>query len=280
MIIFKKADALNDFLLKQKQVSKNVGFVPTMGALHAGHLSLINASKAENEITICSIFINPTQFNNNEDFIAYPVMIEKDITLLIEAGCDILFLPSKEEIYNSEYILRLYNLGYLETILEGYYRPNHFQGVCQVVERLINIVDPDKLYLGQKDYQQCLVIKKLLTLINKESQITISICPTEREPDGLAMSSRNLRLSEDQRKIAPIIFRTLLFIKEDFDSGKYDQLKETAKQHLELKGFKVDYVEIADAVTLQPIKNATNKSVALIAATLDNVRLIDNLMLN
>lgn len=280
MIIFKKADALSGFLVKQKGASKKVGFVPTMGALHAGHLSLIKESKAENEITVCSIFINPTQFNNNEDFIAYPVMVEKDITLLINAECDILFLPSEDEIYHSGYVSRQYKLGYLESIFEGYYRPNHFQGVCQVVERLINIVDPDKLYLGQKDYQQCLIIKKLLSIISKESQINIKICPTEREPDGLAMSSRNLRLNENQRKIAPYIFKTLLTIKENFNSGKYDQLKETAKQELETKGFKVDYVEIADAVTLQPVKNDSSKTIALIAATIDKIRLIDNLMLN
>lgn len=280
MIIFKKAGALSGFLVKQKDASKKIGFVPTMGALHHGHLSLIKESKGENEITVCSIFINPTQFNNNEDFVAYPVMIEKDITLLIDAECDILFLPSEEEIYKSGYVSRHYNLGYLESVLEGFYRPNHFQGVCQVVERLINIVDPDKLYLGQKDYQQCLVIKKLLTIISRESQVNIKICPTEREPDGLAMSSRNLRLNEDHRKIAPWIFKTLFSINENFDSGNYDQLKETAKQDLESKGFIVDYVEIADADTLNPASNNTSKSIALIAATIDKIRLIDNLMLN
>ncbi len=280
MIIFKKADTLNGFLGKMKDSNKTIGFIPTMGALHTGHLSLIKESKIENEITVCSIFINPTQFNNNEDYIAYPVMIEKDITLLLKAECDILFLPSEEEIYNSEYLSKHYQLGYLETTLEGYYRPRHFQGVCQVVERLINIVEPDILYMGQKDYQQCLIVKKLLTIMAKESQVQLKICPTQREPDGLAMSSRNLRLNELQRKLAPHIFQTLLTIKENFNSGIYDQLKETAKQDLESKGFKVDYVEIADAVTLQPFKNDNRKSIALIAAILDKIRLIDNLMLN
>src|SRR6476620_9509378 len=154
MILFKKAAQLSGYLRKQKTNGLSIGFVPTMGALHSGHLSLIAASKKEQSITVCSIFVNPTQFNNPDDFKHYPVRIEEDIEQLLKSDCDILFLPSAEEIYPVGYAAKHYDLGLLETILEGHYRPGHFQGVCQVVDRLLEIIEPTSLYLGQKDYQQ------------------------------------------------------------------------------------------------------------------------------
>ena len=164
MVIFKEAEALSKSMGSDKNNGKKIGFVPTMGALHPGHLSLVKTSKQENDITVCSIFVNPTQFNNPEDLKHYPVTIEKDIEALLQVDCDILFLPPVSEIYPSYYQKKHYELGPMETILEGKFRPGHFQGVCQVVDRLLTIVDPDHLYLGQKDFQQCMVLKKMVSI--------------------------------------------------------------------------------------------------------------------
>ena len=280
MIIFKKANQLTDRLISERNAGKSIGFVPTMGALHEGHISLIRASKKANDITVCSIFVNPTQFNNPEDFKHYPITIEKDIEQLVNAGCDVLFLPSAEEIYPSSYQKKHYDLGRLEEILEGKYRPGHFQGVCQVVERLLNIVQPHNLYIGQKDFQQCMVIKRLVQLMGKSNDIIINIVPTMRENDGLAMSSRNLRLNAGQRKNATQIYQELVIIKKHLKNSPTDLLKEVAREHLTQHGFVVDYVEIARSNDLGPIENVKEPSVALIAASLDNIRLIDNLLLN
>lgn len=254
-----------------------------MGALHAGHLSLIDTSVNKNPLTVCSIFVNPTQFNDPEDFKKYPVTIEKDIQLLAIHGCQILFLPAAEDIYPAGFSsLPNYDLGYLETILEGKFRPGHFQGVCQVMHRLLEIVLPDILYLGQKDYQQCMVIKKLIELIGLNNSIKIEICPTMRESDGLAMSSRNTRLSPVERETAVTISRSLQFIKDNLQSGHVSVIKEKAIHLLTEKNFRVDYVEIADAGTLQLINHwdGPQKVVALAAAYLNQVRLIDNLIIN
>ena len=258
-----------------------LGFVPTMGALHPGHLSLIDQSKKENGITAASIFVNPTQFNDPKDFEKYPVSIEKDIDQLEKAGCDVLFLPSVKEIYPAGTDAKKhYDLGFLETVLEGKYRPGHFQGVCMVVERLLNIVQPDNLYLGQKDYQQCMVIKRLTELMAQP--VTVNISPTLRETDGLAMSSRNMRLGTEERIKAVTIYQCLLMAKEKIQPGNILPLKEEMRSMLEKKGFKVDYTEIADAHTLQPINewDGEKKLVALVAAFIKDVRLIDNMLLN
>jgi pantoate--beta-alanine ligase len=280
MILFKKAETLSNYISQQKKAGKKIGFVPTMGALHQGHLSLIEASKKENAATICSIFVNPTQFNNAEDFKHYPVAIETDIAKLINAGCDVLFLPPKEEIYPPGFIPKKYTLGQLETVFEGEYRPGHFQGVCQVVDRLLEIVQPDNLYLGAKDYQQCKVITRLVSLLGKQDQIIIHVEPTYREKDGLAMSSRNLRLNMTQRRIAPSIFEVLSFIKENEKNLSPVILQQHGVELLTTKGFKVDYLQIADAETLLPPSEKTISKIALAAAYIDNIRLIDNLTLN
>lgn len=280
MIIFKQAKTLTDHLTQQKKNHKKVGFVPTMGALHQGHLSLVAASRSECDITVCSIFINPTQFNNSEDFKHYPVTIEKDLELLIAAGCDIVFLPPVEEIYPPGYPDKHYELGIIENRLEGFYRPGHFQGVCQVVDRLLDIVSPENLYMGQKDFQQCMVVRKLLELTKKDKTVHLTIIPTTRETDGLAMSSRNLRLSQEEKKIATSIYKELLLIKNGIRSHSFDELKQTAKTHLEEQGFRVDYAEIANQRDLSPAENLHDSTVALIAASIGKVRLIDNLLLN
>jgi len=279
MILFKRPDDLINFIQKKRNSFLKIGFVPTMGALHLGHISLIEKSKSENNITICSIFINPTQFNNPDDFEKYPITLETDIEQLELNGCDILFMPSVDDIYPENFQKSNFELGYLDTILEGKHRAGHFQGVCMVVKRLLEIVHCDILYLGQKDYQQCMVIKKMLSDLKIPVQIKIS--PTIREENGLAMSSRNKRLNDFEKNAALVIFEVLCFLKENIFERKIDDLKEKSIEKLTAKGFDVDYVEITDEI-LKPIKTAEKKEtiVALIAATIGEVRLIDNMVLN
>lgn len=280
MILFKKSTDIHAYLLKLKDSGITIGFTPTMGALHDGHISLLKNSKKKHTISVSSIFVNPTQFNDAKDFKNYPATIEKDIDALEKAGCDILFMPLVEEMYpNGIADAPTYDLGYLETVLEGKYRPGHFQGVCMVVHRLLNIIPADELYLGQKDYQQCMVIKKLVKLTGLDTKITI--CPTLREAGGLAMSSRNMRLPATDREKALRIFETLSFLKKHIEPGNLADLKQTAVKMLTDAGFKVDYVEIAKADNLAIISewDGTTKSVALAAAFLGDVRLIDNMVL-
>jgi len=283
MIIYKKPEELHDFLEKKKRNKQQIGFAPTMGALHAGHLSLVDEAKNQNKIVVCSIFVNPTQFNDPEDFKKYPVTLEKDILMFEEAGCDALFIPSVQDIYpNGIDLLKHYELGFLETVLEGKFRPGHFQGVCQVMHRLLEIVLPDNLYLGQKDYQQCMVIKKLIVLTGSNDRIKVNICPTLREEDGLAMSSRNTRLLPDDREKAATISAALRFIKENLIPGNTKKIKNEAKEMLLQNDFRIDYIEIADADTLELVENWNGKQkvVALVAAFLNKVRLIDNMVVN
>lgn len=280
MVIFKNADQVTAFLTTARNVNKIKGFVPTMGALHHGHRSLIEACKNQNDLAICSIFINPAQFNNNEDFKHYPVSIEKDIQLLIEAGCNLLFFPPPDQIYPPGRKKKFFALGKIETILEGHYRPGHFQGVCQVMDRLLEIMPAQNLYLGQKDYQQCMVVRKLIQLTGKEKDYNLIVEPTVRELDGLAMSSRNLRLSKDDRLKAPALYKALSHIKNNLGQQPLKTLKRQAIMILEKEGLVVDYVAVADAYTLETATGKSDKLVALVAATLNNIRLIDNIVLN
>jgi len=279
MIIFKNAASLHRFMGIQKQKGDTIGFVPTMGALHAGHLALIAQSKKETSHTCASIFVNPTQFNDPADFEKYPVTIENDIYLLEKAGCDSLFLPSVKEIYpEGTAHLNTYALGDLEEILEGKYRPGHFQGVCQVVHRLLEAVQPALLFIGQKDYQQCMVIKKLIQLTG--IKVDVKICPTLREANGLAMSSRNMRLSDAEREKASSLYRELLFVKDHLKPGEVKTLLQEANDRLTAEGFKVDYLSLSNADDLHPVWQWDGREpvVALVAAFLGSVRLIDNLV--
>jgi pantoate--beta-alanine ligase len=283
MILFKKVTDLQQYLTEKKEHGETIGFAPTMGALHEGHLSLIESSRENNSITVCSIFVNPAQFNDPKDFEKYPITIEKDIQLLEFAGASVLFLPPVSEIYpNGIPGNQHYDLGYLETILDGKYRPGHFQGVCKVMNRLLNIVQPRNLYLGQKDYQQCMVITKLVELMGQKGITRINICPTLRETDGLAMSSRNMRLNKEERAKATAIYATLTDIKKNLKPGNLQLLKMTALAKLATEGFKSDYIEIADADTLQIVNewDGKQKLVVLVAAFLNDVRLIDNMVLS
>jgi pantoate--beta-alanine ligase len=281
MIQFRTVAQLKQHIRSLLQQGKTIGFVPTMGALHQGHLTLIDKSKEQTDITVCSIFVNPAQFNDPTDFEKYPVTIEKDILALISSGADILFLPTVDEIYPSGYADdKNYDLGSLESVLEGAYRPGHFQGVCRVVERLLEIVTPTTLFLGQKDLQQCMVLKRLVELMDIATQIVI--CPTEREPSGLAMSSRNMRLSAAEREQAIAIFEGLQYIKTNISVIPFSILIETVSKNLTDAGFHaIDYVNIVNATTLEAADEYDGKTTlaALIAAFIGPVRLIDNLLI-
>lgn len=281
MIIFKHSDSLMHYLDSHKNGDTTVGFVPTMGALHDGHLSLLEQSKKDTAITVCSIFINPTQFNDLKDYEKYPVSIEEDINKVESLDTDILFLPGAMELYpHGTKELEKYELGYLESVLEGKFRPGHFQGVCQVMSRFLKIIKPGRLFMGQKDYQQSLVVQKLINAIRSDT--TLLVCPTRREAGGLAMSSRNVRLPKQERKKAGTIYQSLMLIKQDLQPGDLSDLKQKATALLVHEGFTIDYVEIADAHTLELASSWDGKQeiVALIAAYLKDVRLIDNMLLN
>ncbi len=281
MILFHRAADLSRYLSLKRGGRDSIGFVPTMGALHQGHLSLIEQSKKNNNITVASIFVNPTQFNDPGDYAKYPRTIENDIRLLENSGCGLVFLPDENEIYPPGEAVIQYKIGALETLWEGRYRPGHFQGVCRVVHKLLNIVQPDRLYLGQKDYQQCMVVRELITLTGIGT--TLEICPTLREASGLAMSSRNMRLNAEGKEKAVAIYQTLSWMKNNLRPGDLSQLFTTASKHLTEAGFtKTDYITLANAQTLEEVQqwDGNTKLVAIAAAFMGEVRLIDNLLIN
>jgi pantoate--beta-alanine ligase len=251
-----------------------------MGALHAGHISLIERARQENDRTICSIFVNPTQFNNPGDLQQYPRTLEADRLLLEKAGCDAVFAPSNEVMYHQPPRLRL-DFGRLEQVMEGQFRPGHFNGVGLVVSKLFHIIKPDQAYFGQKDLQQFLIIRQLVNDLSFDLQLVR--CPIVREPDGLAMSSRNRRLDPEQRQIAPHIYRMLTKAKEMLLGGKPVAAAKMAVQtdFMTQTGVRLEYFEVVDEETLQSVENIReHPQVALcIAAYLGDVRLIDNLLL-
>ena len=277
MNIFVKIDEIKIFLDKQREKDLSVGFVPTMGALHQGHISLIEKCRNENDITICSIFVNPIQFNNKEDFEKYPIIIDKDIDILKEAKCDVLFCPSVNEMYPEGEEIKTFDFGYLDKILEGKFRTGHFNGVAVVVEKFFNIIQPNHAYFGEKDFQQLVIIKEIVEKLNLS--VKIISCPIVRETDGLAMSSRNVRLSVDERKTAPMIFQILTEAKSKTKNCSVVQLKEWIFSEFEKYTLTPEYFEIADRDTLKIIKDwdETDKPIALIAVYFGTIRLIDNL---
>ena len=279
MVIFRKADDVQQFLSK---ADRAVGYIPTMGALHAGHTSLIGQARADGRLTVCSIFVNPTQFNDPEDFRLYPISTEEDISLLLKAECDVLFLPDVPAVYpHGTVMATAYNFGQLESVLEGAQRPGHFRGVGQVVGRLLEIIRPQYLYMGQKDFQQCRVIGKLIQLMGLEGKTELIVCPTVREDDGLAMSSRNRRMTDPQRALASVIYQCLVSIQTKVGSVKFAVVQKECRELLEQKGFEPEYVELADAESMELLSDyvADRKMVALIAAKLGKVRLIDNMII-
>lgn len=275
MLIIKQITDLQKVLAKSEG---NIGFVPTMGALHQGHISLINKAKQANKCVVCSIFVNPTQFNDKNDYAKYPITLDSDIEKLILIGTDILFLPSVAEMYpNGLEEQETYPIGYLDTILDGKFRPGHFNGVSQIVHKLLLATRPSHLYMGEKDFQQCLVVKQLIHQFNIPVQLVI--CPTLREHDGLAMSSRNMRLTTEERKQANEIYKGLVFIQDNKNQVEFENLKNTVWTLLENAKFIPEYIVLADADTLEILDsfNHTKKMVVLVAAKLGNIRLIDNM---
>lgn len=282
MVIFKKVSELRQYLNANPFKEKKLGFIPTMGALHNGHISLINKAKIENLATICSIFVNPTQFNDPKDFEKYPISTSDDIQLLLGAECDVLFLPSVEEIYPNGSINTLsYHFGYLETVLEGAQRPGHFKGVGQVVGRLLEIIMPHTLLLGQKDYQQCMIVQELMRQMAIEPKPALLIGATIREDDGLAMSSRNRRLTQPQRIIASTIYQCLVSIKSKNGQANFEIVKKECWELLIARGIEPEYIDLAVADTLQLLPNYSEQypMVALIAVKIGTIRLIDNMLL-
>lgn len=279
MKIYKTISDLKKELAAIRQKGSSIGFVPTMGALHKGHLSLIEKAKKENEVVVCSIFVNPIQFNNKEDYTKYPRNEENDCIMLNEINCDLLFFPSEKEIYPSVDNF-IFNFGELENVMEGKFRQGHFQGVAKVVKRLFEIINPDKAYFGEKDFQQLLIIKELAKKIFPD--IKIISCPIYRESDGLAMSSRNMRLTPQERSVAPLIYKTLTKVKENINKDTMNQLKEWVKKEINSNHLmNLEYFEIADINTLQPVEKFDNSKscIACIAVYIGNVRLIDNIFL-
>jgi pantoate--beta-alanine ligase len=280
--VFQTVSDIQRYLLTINELNKKkVGFVPTMGALHEGHLSLIRTSKSKSDITVCSIFVNPTQFNDKKDFEKYPIQIDKDLEMLLEAKCDVVFVPNVEEIYpNGTLDKTTVDLGFIGKTLDGEHRPGHFDGVLQVVKRLLDIVQPDFLFLGQKDYQQCMVLNKLVE--HYELPVIVDICATLREEDGLAMSSRNARLNSDERIAAVKLSKALFYIKDNIESESIQQLIDNQIQWLnEDELIKVEYLTIVNGKTLEPVDiyQENTPLTALIAAKVGQVRLIDNVIL-
>jgi pantoate--beta-alanine ligase len=280
VLIFTKIPDLQAFLTESRAQSKTIGFVPTMGALHEGHISLIKASANSCSLTICSIFVNPTQFNNPEDLKRYPRMPEKDAKMLEKEGCDVLFLPSVQEMYPTGG-KEEFHFGNQGKVLEGAFRPGHFNGVAQVVKRFFEIIGPAKAFFGSKDYQQVLIVQDLVKQLRMP--VEIIACPTKREADGLAMSSRNTLLTADERATASIIptlineAAKIARVKGVEESKKFVQKQINSKADM-----KLDYFEICDPESLQSISDLkkNQQAVALIAVYVGKIRLIDNLIFN
>jgi pantoate--beta-alanine ligase len=294
MIFFNSKKPFQEYLEKERKNGKIIGFVPTMGALHPGHISLIDRAKQSCDLVVCSIFVNPTQFNNPSDLQKYPRTLEADTEMLEKAGCDVVFAPELAEMYSDEELeLKAKNIedkswtqgkpvdfGKLDKVMEGAQRPGHFNGVAQVVSKLFRIVQPEQAFFGQKDFQQLAVIRSMVKQLGMP--VKIIACPILREQDGLAMSSRNVRLSPEQRKIVPLISQTLFKVKELKPTHSPEQLKAVVTQLFASQPeMQLAYFEIVDAETLENISDFKKHpgAVACIAVEIGSLRLIDNITL-
>jgi pantoate--beta-alanine ligase len=281
MEIFKQIAPLKAFLKDIRRQGKSIGLVPTMGALHEGHISLIKASTSQNQLTVSTIYVNPTQFNNENDLLKYPRTLDKDTKLLREVGCDVLFCPENSEIYPEKSLIKL-DFGDLDKVMEGQFRPGHFSGVGLVVSKFLNIVEPDNAYFGQKDWQQFAVIQLLVEEL--KFNVTLHSVPTLRESDGLALSSRNLRLDAMQRKQATVFFEALTFAKREIQAGKtITKVKKAVKTIVEKEaGITLEYFEIANSKNLKLLDNVSGSEnpIMCIAGYVGEIRLIDNMFLD
>lgn len=278
MKIHQTISTLKSALAADRKENKTIGFVPTMGALHAGHIELVNRCVTENDVCVVSIFVNPTQFNDKNDLLSYPRTFDEDSKLLEEAGCHYIFFPSVEEIYPSP-DTRVFEFGDLANVMEGEFRPGHFNGVAQVVSKLFEIVEPDRAYFGLKDFQQLAIVRDMV----KQLKLKLEIVPVPivRESDGLAMSSRNVRLNPAQRKEAPTISRILAESKNKYATSSINDLKVWVQNQInESPELEVEYFDIVDGLTLKSIRDQkdTEYPVGCIAVFAGNVRLIDNII--
>ena len=280
MHVFRDVMSLREFLDSEKESGNKVGFVPTMGALHTGHLALIDAMNEACETGVVSIFVNPKQFNVASDLDSYPRPIEEDIRKLVEADCDVLFMPSADEVYPKglESVLSI-DLAGLDESMEGKYRPGHFQGVAQVMFRLLHIVQPDVLFMGQKDFQQTVIVRHMISLYGLP--VEFELCPTIREEDGLAMSSRNVRLTPENRQKAIVLYQELEKARLDLGNKSVALIKGNAMQTIAKNGGNPEYFDIVDGDTLEAVEFAAHHEavVACTAAWFGDVRLIDNVIL-
>lgn len=280
MKVYKTKSELKEFLSKVKIKNKSIGFVPTMGALHEGHLSLVEKAKQKNDITVVSIFVNPTQFDNKEDLVKYPKTFDNDFMLLESVDCDVLFFPSVEEMYSENIESESFSFDGLEHQMEGKFRDGHFNGVGTIVKTLFEIVEPDVAYFGKKDFQQLQIIKKMVE--KNALPVKIKGCSIYREEDGLAMSSRNTRLTKEHRKLAPFIYKTLKKAKKKFGINSAVEVTEwVQKQFHKHSLLELEYFTIANEKTLETIvkKEPEHKYRAFIAVFAGEIRLIDNIRL-
>lgn len=280
MLVFKSVDELQAWLQGKRTAGAIVGFAPTMGALHDGHLELVRLSKRAGDLTVASIFVNPAQFNNAKDLEKYPRTPGRDLELLLSAHCDAVFMPPVEAVYPPGRDLNIQlDLGLLDKVMEGAFRPGHFEGMVTVVKRLLDIVQPDNLYMGQKDFQQLSIVADMIWQLGLDVQLVM--CHTVREHDGLAMSSRNIRLTPEQRRQAPLIYQLLTEVRAQLGHIPTNTITATAMVQLQDAGFRPEYFEIVDGFTLQTISDPAESEfiVACTAAWLGEVRLIDNIIL-
>lgn len=276
--IFTTRKALSEYLSKERDNGRSIGFVPTMGALHNGHLSLIKNAAERTDLVVVSIFVNPTQFNDVKDLIKYPRPLDEDLAKLKTVKCDVLFIPEINEMYpENEYWEP--DLEGLDLILEGKHRPGHYKGVTQIVKKLFDAIKPDVAFFGQKDYQQFLIVSKMVS--KSGSDIELVMCPIIREKDGLAMSSRNVYLSDQEHHMALMLFRVLEQVKKDFEIKTVAELKNNAIRSLQATaGLSPEYFEICNSTSLEPVLNKKEKNIiALVAARIGSTRLIDNIIL-
>jgi pantoate--beta-alanine ligase len=278
MIVYRTKTDLTGHLLSLQNEGKSIGLVPTMGALHQGHMSLVEKAAAENDVVVVTIFVNPTQFNDPSDLDLYPRTLDQDLELLRQLEADLVFVPAVKEMYPDEET-QVFDLGRLDKVMEGKHRPGHFNGVAQIVSKLFLMIRPHRAYFGQKDFQQLVVIRRLVEIL--DMNLTIVSCPIIREKDGLAMSSRNTRLSKEERKLAPFIYETLVHASELMDALSPSQLKEWVILQFKKQGaLELEYFEIVEDKGLIPVNKwdeEVNK-VACLAVLLGGVRLIDNLI--
>ena len=278
MISVRNSDQLRQLLLQAKQDGQSVGFVPTMGALHPGHLSLVKEAKQQCNLVVVSIFVNPTQFNEQSDFDRYPRNEQADLDLLRQAEVNIVFLPEASEMYAVEEPLLHFDFEGLDTVMEGKHRPGHFQGVVTIVDKFFSLINPNAAFFGQKDFQQLAIVKLLAK--RRHPHIQIVGCPIHREANGLAMSSRNTLLIEADRSHAAVLHRALLHIQQGWHLQRADTLRTEAIHMLTEAGVTLEYLEIADSQTLMPFSDSYNhEAVACLAVRYGAVRLIDNILL-